>query len=70
MASGHASYGACPRSGKIPPGHAGGQPTLPLGNPRLPLALHGVEERVFAMPGEVVSAAGHWPAKELALEVL
>ena len=39
-------------------------------HPRLPFALHGVEELVFAMPGEVVSAARHWPAKELALEVL
>lgn len=37
---------------------------------RLPFALHGVEELVFAMPGEVVGAARHWPAKELALEVL
>jgi len=37
---------------------------------RLPFGLHGVEEFVFAMPAEVVSAARHWPAKELALKVL
>src|SRR3954447_21418383 len=37
---------------------------------RLPFGLHGVEEFVFAMPGEIVGAARHWPAKELALKVL
>ena len=37
---------------------------------RLPFGLQGVDEFVFAMPGEIVGAARHWPAKELALKVL